>query len=100
MTNTRIYNVEPGSEIDSLLDAANQAPVELEKNGVRYRVTRIHPPLGAELVDEDDIWSGYDLDRVREGIRRSAGAFHGVDRDQLLADLAEQREQDSRGRPT
>jgi hypothetical protein len=41
----------------------------------------------------------HDPDRTREALRQSAGALKGVDIEQLLRDLREQREQDSQGRP-
>ena len=46
-----------------------------------------------------DIWAGYNPERVRQALRKSAGALADVDREELLADLREQREQNSRGRP-
>jgi hypothetical protein len=46
-----------------------------------------------------DPWAGYDPERIRAALRRSAGALAGVDRDALLEDLAAAREQDTRGRP-
>ena len=98
----KIVHVEPGSELDRVLKEAGETPVELEQRGVRYRVTRIVPPLGSRwiaLAGERDIWAGYDLDQVRRDLRGSSGALHGVDREQLRRDLAEQRSQDSPGRP-
>jgi hypothetical protein len=102
MAEMKTFHVEPGSELDRLLDAANEHQIELEKDGVRYRVTRVDAiPASSRvtLADERDIWAGYDPGRVREGLRKSEGALVSVDRERLLADLAEQREQDSRGRP-
>ena len=99
---TRTIHVEPGSALDRALDEAGEAVIELERRGVRYRVTRLETPAeGHEVVlaNEHDLWAGYDPARVRAGLRQSAGALRGVDRDQLVKDLAEQREQDSRGRP-
>lgn len=51
------------------------------------------------LADPDDIWAGYDPERVRQGLAASAGAFTGLDRDGFLADIKEQGQQDSSGRP-
>lgn len=45
------------------------------------------------------IWVGYDPERVREALRRSAGALAGVDRDALLADIHGARQQASNARP-
>ena len=45
------------------------------------------------------IWTHYDPKRVRAALKTSAGALQGVDREQLLRDLAVQRGQQSTGRP-
>ncbi|HVX28935.1 MAG TPA: hypothetical protein VHA53_00540 [Nitrolancea sp.] len=39
----KIIHVKPGSELDQLLENADDTPIELEKNGVRYRVNRVEP---------------------------------------------------------
>jgi hypothetical protein len=46
-----------------------------------------------------DIWATYDPKKAIEGIRKSAGALQGVDRDRLQREIREQRGQDSKGRP-
>jgi hypothetical protein len=46
-----------------------------------------------------DIWQNYDPKKALEGIRKSAGAIQGVDRDTLQREIREQRGQDSKGRP-
>jgi hypothetical protein len=46
-----------------------------------------------------DIWKQYDPDKAREGLRKSAGALKGIDRDALQRDIRDQRKQDSQGRP-
>jgi hypothetical protein len=76
--------VEPGSELARLLEEANEAPLLLEKDGVLYQVT----PSGREAI-----WADYDPERVRAGLRESAGALSGVDTEQLLADIHASREQ-------
>jgi hypothetical protein len=48
---------------------------------------------------KQDIWKHYDPDKAREGLRKSAGALKGVDRDALQRDIHNQRKQDSQGRP-
>ncbi len=45
-----------------------------------------------------NIWSHYDPQRVRAALKQSAGALQGVDRKELLRDLAAQRSQESPGR--
>lgn len=69
-----------------------ESPVDLEPNAT-YIVT-------IERADRPaDIWSGYDPARVRAGLHKSSGAFRRLDRRAFLADLREQRQQDSTGRP-
>ncbi len=52
---------------------------------------------GAEKPRQD-IWAGYDPERVRHALKRSAGAFAGVDREALLVDIRKGRAQASAGR--
>ena len=83
--------VPPGSELGALLEAAAKAPVLLEKDGVRYRVTRI----------DDDVWAAYDPVAARRGIRAAGGSWRGVDAEALKAALYRAREEGTRppGRP-
>ena len=76
--------VEPGSELARLLDEVNEAPLLLEKDGVLYHLT----PSAQE-----DIWADYDPERVKAGLKESAGALSGVDTKQLLEDIHASREQ-------
>lgn len=46
-----------------------------------------------------DIWADYDPEKVREALRRSAGALKGLDTKQFIQYIYEARGQDSRGRP-
>lgn len=99
---TKTIYVEPGSDLDRLLEATGEADLELVQHGVRYRLTRISPRPGddrVQLADERDLWAGYDPAHVQTALRYSAGTLQGIDREQLRRDLAEQRDQDSRGRP-
>ncbi len=48
---------------------------------------------------KQDIWANYDPKKAIEGIRKSAGALKGVDRDTLQKEIQAQRGQDSKGRP-
>ncbi len=84
--------VDPGSELARALIDANGSVV-LDSGGVRYRVQR-----EAE-TEADRLFAGYDVERVRDALPRSAGALAGVDVEALLRDLREQRGQDSQGRP-
>ena len=70
-----------------------ESPVDLEPNAT-YVVT-----IESAVAPSAGIWSGYDPARVRAGLRKSAGAFRGLDREAFLADMREQRQQESTGRP-
>lgn len=87
----RKIHVAPDSELARLLEKAAIAPLILEKDGDRYRLAREEK--------KEDIWADYDPARVRKALKRSAGALAHMNRQAFLADLHEQREQNSRGRP-
>lgn len=78
--------LDPSSELARVLADAD-LPVVLISHGVRYTVER------------EDVFAGYDVQAALEGLRQSRGALNGVDTEALLADLADQRSQDSIGRP-
>jgi len=44
------------------------------------------------------IWTHYNPTQVKAALKQSAGALQGVNREELLSDLAEQRGQESTGR--
>lgn len=51
-------------------------------------------PLGTALEQTtDDIWKNYRPDKVRHVLKQSAGMLHGVDRKELLAEIAHARSQ-------
>jgi hypothetical protein len=81
-------HLDPDSDLALALADAD-APVLLESHGVRFRVIR----------DTDDLWAGYDPERVRRALRQSAGALAGVDVKTLKQELREQRGQDNLSRP-
>ena len=60
-------------------------------------------PVGAAIQrshpHKRSIWTHYNPMRVKAALQQSAGALQGVDRNELVRDLAEQRGQESRGRP-
>ena len=68
--------------------------VLIEREGQIYR-------LEPERTREPEtLWTGYDPEVVRNGLRISAGALAGVDREALLRDVHRAREQASHGRPS
>jgi hypothetical protein len=48
---------------------------------------------------QQDIWADYDPEKVRQGLKTSAGALKGVDIEALKKDIKSQRQQGSHGRP-
>jgi|SRR5918999_4381567 hypothetical protein len=67
--------------------------VVVEKEGLLFRLEPEKAPK------KPDLWTDYDPQRVRQGLKSSAGALAGVDRDALQKDIHRQRQQDSQGRP-
>ena len=55
--------VTAATTLAEVLDEAAATPVRLERNGVVYRLMR----------EQDDVWAGYDPEKVREGLRHVAG---------------------------
>ena len=78
-------HVSDDSELAHLLERADTTPLRLEKNGVVYRVTR-----------EDDLWAGYDPEKVRAAVRAAAGSWGDLDTDTMIEDLYRAREEGSR----
>jgi hypothetical protein len=62
LTNPKLIPVTKETSLTEVLDEAAGMPVRLERNGIVYRVAREH----------EDIWAGYDPEKVREGLRRVA----------------------------
>jgi hypothetical protein len=50
-------------------------------------------------MTEPNIWASYDAELAVAALRQTKGALSGVDREQLLKDIHEQRGQNSIGRP-
>ena len=73
--------------------AKERNPVLVEREGALYRLA---PEAGAT---PQDVWAGYDPQRVRQALRRSAGALADVDPTALLKDIHAQRQQAERRRP-
>ena len=67
--------------------------VFVEKDGMLFRLEPEEAPK------KPDIWANYDPEKVREGLRKSAGALKGVAIEALKRDIRDQRGQASNGRP-
>ncbi|MGH2354226.1 MAG: hypothetical protein ACRDJN_21690 [Chloroflexota bacterium] len=77
--------------------ARRHEAILVERHGVLYRLEPETPAV--QTAARTNIWANYDPDKVRAALRESAGALAGIDRDELLRDLYEQRAQESEGRP-
>jgi hypothetical protein len=96
MATAKAVKVGPDSELSRRLRAAETSgePVLVDTGEGVYT-------LLVSQIDRapEDIFANYDPQRALEALRASRGVLKGVDTAQLVADLAEQREQDSHGRP-
>ena len=79
--------LEPDSDLARALADADVAVI-LESDGVRYTGSR------------EDVFARYDAPAALRGLRQSRGALAGVDVEELLTDLDEQRSQDPSRRPS
>lgn len=89
---TEVIHVDPGSEIDKLLDEVDHESVVLVRRGIHYRLTR----ESLEAADPDDIWAGYDPERALAGIRAAAGAWSDIDTEEMKEYIYRAREEGSR----
>jgi hypothetical protein len=62
----------------------------LETNGELYRLDRM------EKEPKEDIWEGYDPEKVRQAISKYAGSVKDVDPEEWIADLYRARKEGSR----
>ena len=88
-TPVKTITVEPDGEVARVLEQATEMPIVIETRGARFRVVR----------EGEDPFANYDPERARAAAERAFGTLKGVDVDELLAELKEQRAQDSQGRP-
>ena len=79
--------VEPGSELDRLLENAAGNPLILVRNGVRFRLDRD--------VDED-VWADYDPEKALAGMRAAAGRWTGMDAEAFKEYIYRGREEGTR----
>lgn len=91
----RIPFDEFAHHLDEIFDdlAQSQGAILVEKEGRLYRLEKDY------LHEPEDMWAGYDPDKVRQALRESAGTLKHIDHEALKRDIQEQRAQDSHGRP-
>ncbi len=71
--------------LPALLADAAKAPVILERGGERFRLSRA-----------DDLFAGYDPERVRDGLRRFAGTISPEEGERRKALIYQGREEGTR----
>jgi hypothetical protein len=84
--NTQPHKVKAGSPLAQLIDEASLTPVLLEKDGILYRLA----------PEEEDIWAGYDPEKVKQALTQTAGLFADLDPEKLIADVYAARREGSR----
>ena len=89
---SEVIHVDPGSDLDHLLEKAGSRPIVLERRGVRYHLNRESLPI----ADENDIWANYDPERALAGIRKAAGVWSEIDTDAMKESIYRAREEGSR----
>lgn len=83
---TKPVTVTETTNWPKLLDEAARSPVRIERGGVVYRLIR----------EDDDIWAGYDPERVREGLRLFAGTLTPEEGERLKELIYRGREEGTR----
>ena len=86
---TKTIKMTADSELGKLVEKARRHPVLLEKDGAVYSLT----PASS---DPDDLWAGYDPDKVKKAIAETAGSWKDLDTDKLIADIYRARKEGSR----
>ena len=79
----KTIKVTADTNLGSLLTEATDMPVLLEANGVVYRLSR----------ESEDLWAGYDPERVRAGVRKFAGMIRPEDAERLQVTIYQGREE-------
>jgi hypothetical protein len=75
--------VTAASDLAKLLSDAAASPILLEKNGELYRLER--------MKTEDKTLSPAEVTRSRDGIRKAAGSWKGIDTEAFKAYIADRR---------
>lgn len=95
-TTYNIIKAAPDSELGRTLKAARAhgEPVLVDTGEAIYTIV-----VASSATECDGVFAHSDPQTAIAGLRALQEAFDGVDREQLLRDLREQRAQDSVGRP-
>jgi hypothetical protein len=82
----KTIHVNNWGELAWLIEAANKAPLILEKDGIRYRLSR----------EEDGPWVNYDPEAVLTALRAAGGTLSPDEGEELKAFVYRAREEGSR----
>lgn len=78
--------LDPNSELAHALDDADEVTIILESKGTRYTVKRA----------DDDIWAGYDPEKVRAALKQFAGTLTPEEGESLKELIYRGREEGTR----
>lgn|GEM_PF-3579874 len=87
---TTTVSVTANTTLDEVLDAADDTPITIERNGVIYSLARIDPD------SNQDIWKGYDPQAVIEMLEDFKHNPLDIDATEWVADVYREREEGSR----
>ena len=79
-------HIDPESELARFLADADETPVVLDSNGVRFRVMRA----------EGDLWADCDPEAVLEGLREIAGTLSAEEGERTKTRIYRGREEGTR----
>jgi hypothetical protein len=105
----KTIHVPTGGDADRLLREIDERVFVLQRNGVRYIVSRIdeapnestQPDESPEaprlrVVQGDDIWAGYDPEKVRAALEKFIGSWSDVDTEEMKETLRRARDEGSK----
>jgi hypothetical protein len=88
-TDTNEIRLTAETTIDDILDAADEAPVQIDRNGVVYEILR-------KRLEDPNEWDEELAERRRRDLWETAGAWRDIDTKQMIADIYRWREEGSR----
>lgn len=83
---SKVIQVQPGSDLDRLLDDVAETPIELEKGGVRYRLNRVDAPGSTKTPPSSD-----QVARSIAGIQHASGGWKDLVDAEAFTDYIRQR---------
>lgn len=81
-------------------DLAMVIPLTPAEPARPIREQALEAQIWADAGTTADPWASYQPERMLQALPRSAGALRGIERDVLLRDLEDAREQETPGRPS